>query len=325
MENNVQNIEADDKNDHPKMAMTFAVGESGQMISVRDAENGLNCKCTCPVCHGDLIARQGNVREWHFAHDSGIECDTAGESALHLAAKQLLVDAGGMAVPEAHVTKSIVISGLDSVTGLAERPAEHIDFFHVELEKGLGQIRPDVLAFTDNSMLLVEIAVTHFVDDEKRTILVNGGIPTLEIDLASFHQVEWTWKSLRKVVIESVEYKEWIVNPRDTVLHDLAYEDAIQKLKALSAVQSIGGIAEHLGRFDLMGAPVELYYRCDEKGERRIEAEIMAFNRPAFDKMKFLMLNNGGHRIDRVFLFPAYKKEFLIDYLSGNYKRRAHA
>jgi hypothetical protein len=122
-----------------------------------------------------------------------------------------------------------------------------------------------------------------------------------------------------------VEYKEWIVTLGDTGLHDLAYADAIQKLKALPAVQSIGGVAEHLGRFTLKGAPVELYYRCDEKGERRIEAEIMAFNRPAFDTMKFLMLNNGGHRIDRVFLFPAYKKEFLIDYLNRSYKRRSHA
>jgi len=295
MDYNVINIVEADKNDHPKMVLSFAVDQAGQMVSIRDAENGLNCKCICPVCHGPLIARQGSVREWHFAHDSGVECDNAVETALHLAAKQLFINAGGMMVPSAYASREIDIPGIDTVHGEAVRPAERVEFLSIEMEKNIGHLRPDILAYTGSSMLIVEVAVTHFVGDEKNAALQAGGIPTVEIDLASYHRTEWTWDSLYEAVINSVDCKQWIVNMNAAALQNQAFDDVIKKLSELPVFDAFTGKNESLGSFTLYGAPVELDMRFDGQKGRHLVATIRRHSRLAFDKLWFLMQRNGGY------------------------------
>lgn len=64
--------------------------QDGQFIHVTEAERGKKCNCRCPECNTPLIARQGEVTAWHFAHAQPVEC--YGESVLHKVAKQIIVD-----------------------------------------------------------------------------------------------------------------------------------------------------------------------------------------------------------------------------------------
>lgn len=61
---------------------------SGTMKHIIEVPNGLACQCICPGCGSPLIARQGNIK-WCFAHSVNNDCN--GETALHKAAKQILV------------------------------------------------------------------------------------------------------------------------------------------------------------------------------------------------------------------------------------------
>ena len=70
--------------------LTWAVGANGEITNIFEARNGLKCACTCPACGGALIAKQGKILEHHFAHAGGDECQHAVETALHLAAKNIL-------------------------------------------------------------------------------------------------------------------------------------------------------------------------------------------------------------------------------------------
>ena len=79
--------------------LTWAVAESGELAHVSEVQNGLKCACTCPVCDGALVARQGKVKEHHFAHASGEECRHAAETALYLAAKDMLAKRKEIALP----------------------------------------------------------------------------------------------------------------------------------------------------------------------------------------------------------------------------------
>lgn len=48
----------------------FAIRDSGgRPVDVHDVPRGKKCECVCPSCKGRLIARQGKVNEWHFAHE----------------------------------------------------------------------------------------------------------------------------------------------------------------------------------------------------------------------------------------------------------------
>ena len=82
------------------MSSLFGLDQSNRLLFVSEVPRGLACQCRCVVCNESLIARQGEVREHHFAHASGREpCDVSHESLLHRYAKQVIQAAGGWTVP----------------------------------------------------------------------------------------------------------------------------------------------------------------------------------------------------------------------------------
>ncbi len=44
--------------------------EDGRFVDVFNVPRGKKCGCICPSCKTPLIARHGEVNEWHFAHAS---------------------------------------------------------------------------------------------------------------------------------------------------------------------------------------------------------------------------------------------------------------
>lgn len=188
----------------------FAIDKQNQVRSIDEVSRGLSCECTCPNCGEKVIARQGEVREWHFAHSTVAECDFAAESALHRAAKQLLLQHKGILIPLRSVTETITLPDGRTGTGEATRPEMWIDFNSVDAEVSFNNVRPDIAADIGNTYLFIEIAVTHFVDDTKMRLLSELNIPTIEINLADLKDTKWTWELLAEVVLENATYKEWL-------------------------------------------------------------------------------------------------------------------
>lgn len=152
--------------------------KDGKPVHVKDVERGLKCGCKCAACGEDLIARQGKIMSWHFAHKSGGNCAYGLESSLHLLAKDILLKTKSIRVP---AVKIMFGSKKDAIVLL---PEQDVKIASVELERRRGDVIPDVVIKTaDGWEMFVEIAVTHFIDDEKLVKLRNIGVPTLEIAL----------------------------------------------------------------------------------------------------------------------------------------------
>ena len=88
------------------LLQSFGLTSDGRFVSVEDVGRGKACECCCPECGEVLIARQGNVRAWHFAHASGSDCQGAAEGALHKAAKQLVLQEKYILVPALEAQES---------------------------------------------------------------------------------------------------------------------------------------------------------------------------------------------------------------------------
>jgi hypothetical protein len=152
------------------------------------------------------------------------------ETALHLAAKAILMRERHIALPdvtavaEAHDTRGI----LHSATRILKSKA--VAFEDVSTEVRLGRVVPDIVAKVQGKTLLVEIAVTHFADDVKKTVLREQGIAAVEIDLSGTDD-GWTWETLAHAVVESTENKVWLFNARTTALMEAAKADAEGKAR----------------------------------------------------------------------------------------------
>lgn len=208
------------------LLQSFAMDKDGRIRSVAEVARGLACECVCPICEDKVIARQGEIREWHFAHASGADCKHAAEGALHLAAKQLLLENGGMTLPEIRVHANVTLADGRTGTGEARRPEVWVDFEQAGAEKTFGDIRPDVTAMTEGEILFIEVAVTHFIDCEKRAALAQLAVPTVEIDLSGISQTKWDWNLLHEVVIENAIYKSWGHILGNALLQEEAHEAA---------------------------------------------------------------------------------------------------
>ena len=102
-----------------------------------------------------------------------------------------------------------------------------IQFDKVYLEKHINDIIPDLIIEFQGKKLLIEIAVTHFIDEVKKQKIQHLNISTLEINLSKINK-QITFEFLKKILIEDVENKTWIYNTKNELF--------LKKLKSLGKV-----------------------------------------------------------------------------------------
>ena len=187
--------------------LTWAVAASGDAAHISEVENGLKCACTCPVCDGALIARQGRIKEHHFAHASGEECRHAAETALHLAAKDILAKRKEIVLPE------VAVSASYGFPRIVVAPQRRYAIAAAEVERKTGSIIPDVIVEVSARQLLVEVTVTHGVDDAKLAKIRELGLSCLEIDLSDAPRA-LSREELEKIVVDGSAQKRWLHNVR---------------------------------------------------------------------------------------------------------------
>ena len=158
------------------MSSLFGMDQSNRLVFVSDVPRGLACQCRCVVCDEPLIARQGTVREHHFAHASGREpCDVSHESLLHQYAKQVIVEEGGLVVP-----MTAAVAGALSV----------------EFSAGLT--------------IAIEVAYSSFCDMLKIAHFEALDLPALEIDLGALTPEAFDPALVRAAVLDEIAAKVWL-------------------------------------------------------------------------------------------------------------------
>jgi len=206
--------------------------KDGILIDISQVERGLACNCFCPCCNHPLIARKGGSKIHHFAHASGMECAGAVQTALHMAAKEILQRNKKIALPEvigaSYVKYKVpyIYNDFDRETGIIREEQsyrtrstsirisdeKYVDFDDVLLEKRFGNIIPDILLIKDGVKLFVEIAVTHFVDERKLGKIKEMEISALEIDISTMESI--SLQELENILVNKIEGKKWIYNRR---------------------------------------------------------------------------------------------------------------
>lgn len=177
---------------------------SGVLTHIEDVPAGLSCGCSCPACGEPLVAKKGRVRLHHFAHATGAECAHGLETALHLGAKAVLERRMEVVLPMVKVH----LEGRSSIT-LAQERRYVIE--RVDLERRVGNVVPDVLAYISGRPVAIEVRVTHRIDEPKKHRLAAQRLSTVEIDLSRVLRTV-TLADLERLVVDAGEHKAWVYN-----------------------------------------------------------------------------------------------------------------
>lgn len=67
----------------------YALDDKNNLINIKDANDLKDKKYYCPHCHNEMIKRQGEIRQWHFAHKTD-KCSY--DKYLHSIAEIMIMD-----------------------------------------------------------------------------------------------------------------------------------------------------------------------------------------------------------------------------------------
>lgn len=186
-------------------------------------ERGDNCNCFCPCCGAPLTARMGQINQWHFAHASRTNCSniSAQQTALHMLAKEIIEEEKELLFPALIVDKKDVLPIIDEklrqypVRGFSWEyfPPKTISCLSIQLERHISDIVPDIIIEVGSEKYLLEIAVTHFVDEEKKKKIKKIGLPLFEIDLSNFHKSNFNQHQLRNEILTNSKNRRWVYHP----------------------------------------------------------------------------------------------------------------
>jgi len=172
--------------------------ENKKLVDIKDVERGLACQCTCFECGETVIARKGEIKEHHFAHASNKEsCTINPESVLHKYAKEVILESMGLMLP---------------ALPNSDNEAAWWTFEKLLPEFSLGLIRPDLVGYFDGEPILIEIAVTHFIDAEKFNRIEVFKSKCIEIDLSSLVKSNISIPSpeAKKEILENLNNRKWV-------------------------------------------------------------------------------------------------------------------
>jgi len=200
--------------------------QSQRMVRPDQVTRGQACECNCVACGTGLIARQGTIRAWHFAHGCDTNCEHATEAAIHRMAKQLVVDRGEIFVPAREITRAIygekrvweeTLTASVQSTGL-QPITEAVSEKSIGLPGVEGEFfRPDVLGVLDGFPIAIEIRNTHAVDDDKLVWLKAHRYSLLEIDVADIADLppEELLLALETRLFKNAEHSCWLTHAKD--------------------------------------------------------------------------------------------------------------
>ena len=218
--------------------------ESNQVVHISqmvEKDRGKACECICLCCGHPLVAKLGHGKKTaHFAHlaeEGRTTCsaDAANESGLHKIAKEIVCKSEYIWLPPVTISEQNDphrnVEDYKQQEPLQFGKKIKLRYLNAKAEVPFDGFKPDVCIFRERENILIEIAVTHYVDAEKYGKIKMAQMPTVEINIADFikdykaeenGEINDFEKKLKEALIETVENKIWIYHPGEN--------DGIRKL-----------------------------------------------------------------------------------------------
>ncbi len=244
------------------------------------------CDCVCPGCGSRLVAHHGTKKVKHFVHYSTGGCDRGFESAIHRAAKQILLEHKEILVPAIQAGTVLYDKGANvEIREIQCIPERFVQLDEVEVEMSVGSVIPDLIVTALGKELYVEIAYTHFVDEEKRRKLKELGIPTFEVDLSGLSDVP-SMSELARLVVSEPSNRYWVFNQKESELARRVSTVAQDKLAL--AIANVQQMKEEYQRW------AEQYRNMTDEEKLSVELKELGISRDNLPSYLGIFIKGGG-------------------------------
>lgn len=209
-----------------------------QYVDVQDVPRGLASGCVCPSCGLSLVAKQGTIKQWHFAHhgrkSAGIT-DHYCEYSFYVSVAHMVREffkAKGplqLQLPEYTLPVTLHDASLGNHSGIVQvTPAQVVTLDTVTVDTHVGSQRIDMDATVKQAHLLMVLGYPgHTPNIEPAALPPRAGV--LLIDLAGTYDLFWQKEAstrfsdhLRHWVLNDTTGKRWVYHPRREKVEDEA-------------------------------------------------------------------------------------------------------
>lgn len=202
---------------------------SSSLADVGSVKKGVQCDCICPSCKTPLIARQGEIKEWHFAHQSRstkqeteAPCEYSLGVSLRLMMKQLFEEGAVFYLPEYKKSFSVPIPGCSSSyqqTVTISQEAK-VQFDDVAIEHKKEEVLFDLVLTKGKHKLYVFITYKgrpfpeKLIHHKQQDSIIEFNVFAL-LNAFSETKTGQYKEILAKFLASSAEGKKWRFHPRE--------------------------------------------------------------------------------------------------------------
>lgn len=201
--------------------LKYAWDRNGNLVSVDEVANGLACNCFCPACHCKLEAKQGEIREHHFAHYDKNECEGAIKAQLHIIAIHVLNKLRTIRLP------SVTLN----INGTIKSYGESIinNNLQVDEERNDNSNIPRVVVKSDSGRTLyVEVDVQHSLDTAQWDKYKKENQSAIQIQL-NHEEMQNPLNSIRNKLTCDASNSRWIHNAQGEIILHPCYKSKVDK------------------------------------------------------------------------------------------------
>lgn len=257
---------------------------NGQMVHVEEVFNGKDCGCLCAECEAPLVASNREPRKVvkYFRHHRGAECPGGLETAIHRAAKEVLLRRRVVTLPAQQRIQGLTATDGRVFSETVFMPALQVTATEAYEEVWQEDMRPDVLFTVNGESIYIEILVSHAVDEAKQKKIRQRQIQAIEINLSRLVPADIRdMHRFEEVVLHQKSLRHWLCWPEFETLSATAMARVRAEVEAYEAKL----LAQEEKRRQQAEAE-SLKRQAEAEERRRINAEKAVFDRQRRQAMR---------------------------------------
>ncbi|MFO6425511.1 competence protein CoiA family protein [Motilimonas sp. KMU-193] len=221
------------------------------LVDVADVKRGKQCGCICPSCQLPLIAKQGESKQWHFAHstrDGGqqvLPCDFSFFVSVRMMAKQLMAQGLEIDLPAYSRTLNELVQGATSKQVIKIANKSSIDLTQVKIDTTFADCSVDIEGKVGDYTFVIYFTHPSRALPHKLADPPEHHSAVLQIKLDDCHglfrekaNTQRQLDQLKQYLQHELDNKAWVFHPRQIHLIQQAKQNLAQQQKPLKPMLS---------------------------------------------------------------------------------------